>query len=63
MTTRPYVVLDHETKKETLVTDATSQSHAIRVIIGERFSARPAKAAEMLKFINGSDIRSAKEEK
>lgn len=60
MQTRSYVVTDTETNKETLVTDATSQSHALRVIVGTRFTCRAAKVDDALKFISGGDIRSAR---
>lgn len=49
--TRPYIVTDEETGEHTLVDAATSQAHAIRQVVGDRYSARPATAAEVLAML------------
>lgn len=56
MTDRIYIVADSATNTETFV-EASSQSEAVRVVIGERYMAKAATTTDMLRAMqSGAEI-------
>ena len=49
--TRPYIVTDRKEDKRFLIDSATSQAHAVRQLVADRYTARPASAAEVLEIM------------
>lgn len=49
--TRPYRLLDKDTKKVVIVEDAINQSQAISAVTRDRFTATPLSAAEAISLM------------